>query len=140
MLAAPVRDRVYARLMLDPSGCALWTGALTTGGYGQIEIAGRLCLVHRVVWELEYGPIPEGIQLDHVWDAGCRHKHCAALAHLEPVTPAENSQRRAARITNCTRGHEYTPQNTYTDSAGKRGCRTCRVDATRRWRTRQVAR
>ena len=135
----PLRERVYSRLIVDPSGCVLWSGGLTSGGYGQIEIAGQMGLVHRVVWEMENEPIPDGFEIDHVWEAGCRHRHCAALAHLEPVTTAENARRRAASVTQCVNRHEYTPENTYTDSRGRRGCKECRRAATRRWRDRQAA-
>ena len=138
-MANSLRERIYSRLIIDPSGCVLWSGNCGDNGYGQIEIAGQMKLVHRVVWELENGPIPDGLQIDHVWEAGCRNRHCAALAHLEPVTAAENARRRAATVVKCVRNHDYTPENTYVDSRGRRGCKECRREATRRWRRGQVA-
>ena len=41
------------------------------------------------MWERERGPIPEGLQLDHL----CGVPSCVNLDHLEPVTGAENSRR-----------------------------------------------
>jgi hypothetical protein len=89
-----VRERLYARLELDEAtGCLLWTGCLTSRGYGCIGVNGKNQLVHRVAWELEHGPIPGRMTIDHVHDRGCRHKNCANVAHLEVVTARENIRR-----------------------------------------------
>ena len=45
---------------------------------------------HRVIYEAEVGPIPEGMELDHT----CNVRACVNPAHGEPVTPAENRRRR----------------------------------------------
>jgi hypothetical protein len=47
---------------------------------------------HRFYYEQHVGPIPEGLQLDHL----CRNTRCVNPAHLEPVTGAENMRRRVA--------------------------------------------
>ncbi|MCW2898854.1 MAG: hypothetical protein JWO67_1119 [Streptosporangiaceae bacterium] len=87
-------ERLYARLELDePTGCRLWTGCTNSKGYGVISVNGERKLVHRVAWELERGPIPDGLTIDHVYDRGCRHKLCAWVEHLEPVTGGENTRR-----------------------------------------------
>lgn len=95
-----LRERLESRLVADPAtGCLLWQGCLNSRGYGCISVGGRIQLVHRVAWELENGPIPDGLPLDHGHARGCRHKHCANVAHLEPVTTAENNYRsNAVRI------------------------------------------
>lgn len=59
-------------------------------------------------YELLVGPIGEGLQVDHL----CFNTLCINPAHLEPVTPKENTRRSVARITHCPSGHEYTEQNT----------------------------
>lgn len=83
--------------MLDRSGhCHLWTGGRDKDGYGITRWNGRSgARVHRVVYELTYGPIPYGedgkqLDLDHT----CRNRRCARPEHLEPVTRAENVRRR----------------------------------------------
>lgn len=117
--------------------CWRWTGAVNHDGYGVIREGGRGTVnlrAHRVVYEVLVGPIPEGLDLDHVWARGCSSRRCVNPAHLEPVTRAENVLRgnslpaRNARKTHCPKGHRYTPGNTLRDSRGYRRCRQCRVD------------
>ena len=44
---------------MDPAGNQL------PSGYWRVKYKGRSYLVHRVVWELHNGPIPDGIEIDH---------------------------------------------------------------------------
>lgn len=131
-----VLDRVLPFLLKSPTGCDVWTKSLSRGGYGQVQIPGvGVRRVHRIVYEELVGPIPEGLQLDHL----CRNRACANPSHLEPVTQRENGRRgfgwsgRNARKTHCPQGHEYTPENTIieTGTPGRR-CRICRAEQTRR--------
>lgn len=45
--------------------CWLWTGTWRNKGYGRIKIEGRPVFVHRIAWELAYGPIPFGLSRGH---------------------------------------------------------------------------
>jgi len=58
-------------------------------GYTRVMFGGRLQGTHRVMYEQEVGPIPEGLVLDHL----CRQPPCINPSHLEPVTNAENLHR-----------------------------------------------
>jgi len=72
--------------------CWLWTGGNDRRGYGRFSDADqRQVLAHRFAYELLVGPIPEGLDLDHL----CRVPACVNPAHLEPVTNAENHRRGA---------------------------------------------
>ena len=126
-----LRDRFFSHV--DMTGdCWQWTGSLATGGYGTIVAEapsrGKLLRAHRVAYELMVGPIPEGLDLDHL----CRNRGCVRPSHLEPVTRRENLSRGlgGALKTHCAQGHEYTEENTYRRPGGTRDCRTCRYEST----------
>lgn len=69
--------------------CHVWTRAVGSHGYGHRKIEGRTVLAHRHSYEQEYGPIPEGLVVDHL----CRQRLCVRASHLEAVTIAENIRR-----------------------------------------------
>lgn len=80
-------DRGYA------SPCWICQLSKTPEGYAHMsDGTGYQRPAHRVMWERERGPIPEGLQIDHL----CRQRDCVNPDHLEPVTPAENVRRSLA--------------------------------------------
>ena len=119
-------ERLEAHSMYEPmTGCKLWLGGLQHG-YGNIKIAGRTKLVHRVAWEAQHGPIEEGKQIDHK----CRVRSCINVAHLEPVTMHENKRRGLQGVlrqpkTHCINGHAYIAENSYNDRKGVVRCMQC---------------
>lgn len=127
LLAGPVPKRIEAKIK-RAGGCWLWTGALDHAGYGKLWSKGRYQRAHRLAYEAWVGPIPEGMQLDHL----CRTRHCVNPKHLEPVTGAENTLRGAgfaavnAAKARCVRGHAFDEANTYINPSGSRVCRECR--------------
>jgi len=127
MLTEQQAESFWAKV-IRTEACWIWTAADSGDGYGIFTINSKNRRAHRLAYELTVGPIPEGMSLDHL----CRVRNCINPEHLEPVTVAENNRRAAAYKTACTRGHEYTPENTRYNSAGARACRECD-----RWRCRR---
>lgn len=87
-----VEDRFWAKV--DARGiCWLWTaGQVGVEGrkYGRFGITAKdKRLAHVYAWQILVGPVPEGLQLDHL----CRVPLCVNPDHLEPVTPRENWRR-----------------------------------------------
>lgn len=122
MFSPDVTTRFWAKVdKRAPEGCWLWA-ASTANGYGQFVINKRHFCAHRVAYMLLVGPIPDGLQLDHL----CRIPLCVNPSHLEPVTQKENTLRglRGRMVTHCPVGHIYDDVNTYVHK-GRRNCRTC---------------
>ncbi len=124
----PPEERVWHRITATPFGCWQWTAACDAQGYGIFTVGGRNRIAHRYVYELLAGPIPDGLQVDHL----CRNRGCVNPDHLEPVTAKVNTNRSRANHrfllrTHCQEGHALTPENTMArrDSPGSRICREC---------------
>ena len=125
-IAVPPLERFW-RHVNKTETCWLWTG--TTGGtestYGYFRSTTRQqdskVLAHRWIYEQLVGPIPDGLELDHL----CRVPLCVNPCHLEPVTHRENMRR--ARLSVCKRGHDLTVEaNCRFDELGRRrGCIVC---------------
>lgn len=124
--------------------CWLWLGSRRRdGGYGQIHVSYNAADRSRVVkfahvysYELMVGPIPVGLELDHL----CRTIMCVNPTHLEPVTSDENKHRakafRLATQLTCSRGHPWKG-NTVPTSDGSRVCRECVRENQAEYRVRQ---
>jgi hypothetical protein len=127
------------------SECIEWQGARLPRGYGWFTVTlgprRRVTMyAHRLAYELLVGPIPPGLELDHL----CRNPSCIRPDHLEPVTHAENMRRGTSgdhqrRKTHCPSGHPYVGDNVYVDPKGHRFCRPCRRIAVTRWYHRKRA-
>jgi len=121
----------HVQIKIDPedSGCWLWNAYCSVDGYGRLKSNGQAKMSHRVVYEYFLGPIPDGLQIDHL----CRVRRCVNPDHLEPVTVHENSIRSNsfaavnARKTHCIHGHPFDQANTYREARGRRLFRACRL-------------
>lgn len=132
-------ERFLANVDQQPDGCWLWKAGRTGTGYGAFYLRPRRQVrTHRYAYETFVGPIPEGLDLDHL----CRVRHCCNPEHLEPVTRRENLIRgetliaRQVRVVECPNGHPYTPENTMRYQGTSRKCRTCHNERRRKGRAR----
>ncbi|KKN75628.1 hypothetical protein LCGC14_0378660 [marine sediment metagenome] len=126
----PPEERFWAKVdkngpLWNGTPCWLWLAAKYSLGYGRFKVNARLEAVraHRWAYEQLVGPIPEGLEIDHL----CRNPPCVKPAHLEAVTHSTNVKRglRGQLQTHCNRGHEFNSLNTYISPAGGRQCRPC---------------
>ena len=115
--------------------CWIWTATFSIGGrYGAIRVGDKMVSAHRLAYELERGPIPQGLELDHL----CRNPHCVRPSHLEAVTHAENMRRGAQAQELRDRGYRCRHHNEVMIlRSGARCCRTCRIIANREYRARK---
>jgi hypothetical protein len=131
--------------------CWIWTGAKKVG-YGYLRIprypggkvrCGIQVGAHKLMWEHVNGPVPEGLELDHL----CRVRNCVNPDHLEAVTHAENVKRGEAGLhnpikTHCSNGHVYEEVGycIINDPRGKyRRCKRCHADKAIAYRAKKKA-
>jgi hypothetical protein len=106
----------------QPTGYAVTTLRMNDG-------KSKTLLVHRVAYMLMVGPIPSGLEIDHL----CNVHTCWNPQHLEAVTRGVNMRRSNAGAKpndrECRNGHLRTPENTYStvfkDGRTYRSCREC---------------
>lgn len=128
--------RILKRSVRVESGCVEWRGHVDPSGYGSICWDKRNWPVHRAIWTVVVGPIPDDDDwtIDHL----CSNRRCVNVGHLEVVTRIVNSERggglhraqlvnakRASEATCCGNGHPWTDENTMV-SKGRRYCRACK--------------
>lgn len=116
---------------VEPTGfCWYWAGRHNNVGrpYIQLWVRGeghyRCQMASRWVYEVLVGPIPVGLDLDHL----CRNKVCVNPDHVEPVTRAENMARRPDSNqvkTHCARGHDLRVPGAFSRNGGSPTCRLC---------------
>ena len=132
-------ERFMLKVRQGENWCFFWTASTNGTGYGLFTVNGRMVMAHRWAYEYFKGPIPDGLQLDHL----CRNRNCVNPAHLEPVTQRENLLRGESLTTfnlaktHCPQGHAYAGANLYVTPKGSRQCRTCRADHQRLHLARQ---
>lgn len=85
----PLSERLSTKM--KPQGeCLVFTGHRNWKGYGEIRSGPdngfRKLMAHRAAWELNSGPIPEGLVVMHT----CDNPPCCNPSHLRLGTVADN--------------------------------------------------
>lgn len=99
-LMKPDQQYIRDRSFVAPDTCWIWERSVNDarGGYGMASWKDqglhRIQSAHKLAYELFRGPVPRGLELDHVV---CQQKVCCNPHHLEIVTPAENQRRNVER-------------------------------------------
>jgi hypothetical protein len=104
--------RRFQRRVAPHGECWVWTGATEHNGYARFWLDGKMRYAHRVAYEWFRGPIPAGLDLDHL----CRVRNCVNPYHLEAVT----------RQVNLLRGETFTAAHAAGRDCGFPKCRACR--------------
>lgn len=128
----PTNWRFWDRIDLSLD-CWLWQGEKHRLGYGIFPNNGKRsgnAYAHIYAYELFFGKIPGGLEIDHK----CRNRACVKPWHLEAVTHKVNMER--SRLTVCKYGHPRAGNNIYLEKTGKRTCKECVRQSGIRWRKR----
>jgi hypothetical protein len=95
-----IEERIAVKTIPVPEcGCLIWEGYTQSGGYGVVEVAGRKCYVHRLIWEIYNGPIPEGMEVCHHCDTpSCEnHHHLFLGTHKDNMIDAAKKNRMGSK-------------------------------------------
>lgn len=136
--------RFTRHIFLERTGCWIWTSVVDRGGYAKFGNGGQRA--HRLAYAWVFGPIPEGLVLDHK----CRRIRCVNPDHLRPMTAVENVMigdtfvAKNKAKTACAHGHAYDDLNTIfikraTGGFRQRQCRICQQGNDRRYKERMRA-
>lgn len=94
MRGQPLSVRLKAKSIADTStDCILWTGTKNNKGYGRLTYQSKQFSAHRIAYELEHGPIEDGLFVLH----SCDNPLCVNPNHLSLGTQLENMRQASDR-------------------------------------------
>lgn len=106
MFSHPIlSEKIAPRIDQNSNGCWEWTGAKSDRGYGHLMMDRKTFYVHRLVYEMAVGPIPEGFQVCH----RCDNRICCRPEHLFTGTNQDNIDD-MVRKGRSTRGRKTKPE------------------------------
>lgn len=110
---------VFSGCKKQKSGCVVWQGSKNDSGYGVKKINGELWYVHRFVYAMTVGVIPNGYELHHE----CGVKTCVNFRHIRLVTKAEHNRIHHSKV-NFSCG-VCGKEKTYYKNQGRWRCKFC---------------
>src|SRR5699024_9385572 len=84
-------EEFFSMYAQPDNGCLTWSGNRVRSGYGVILVDKKRRRAHRYAWERVNGPIPDGMQVDHI----CWNRACVEISHLRLVTNKQNGRYRS---------------------------------------------
>jgi hypothetical protein len=125
-----IMERLMKRRRLTAAGCWEYTGYVMPNGYCEISFRSHSERVHRLVYRIVKGPIPEGKVICHT----CDNTICFNPDHLEPGTHQENTRQSVERQrhhetvkTHCPQGHAFAEHGVVYNGRKRRFCKACGV-------------
>lgn len=88
-----LNTRLMARVVVNSSGCWLWTGYCIPQGYGRLSVNNKPTLAHRAMYKLHKGDIPSDLQVLHKCDV----RNCLNPDHLFLGTVQDNMADKVAK-------------------------------------------
>lgn len=98
-IARTMEERFWSKVE-KTDGCWNWIAGKFADGYGTFKADGKMVHSHRHAWLMSVGPIPEGLELDHV----CMNRACVKIEHLRLATHKENMENRRSAFSNSKSG------------------------------------
>lgn len=104
-------------------------------GYVRIYREHKTWYAHRYHFEKTYGPIPKGLEVDHL----CENRACVNPNHLQAVKHLQNMSHARTRTLHtgyCRNGHDLLVAGVYVHPTSGPTCRECKREALRAYRRR----
>ena len=124
-----ILERVRNETVTNAKGCWKWTGSGSgrSGEYASINFEGKAQRLHRLMYMWHIGPISNDADVHHT----CEVKRCVNPEHL--VATNDHPSHHVA--THCTKGHEFTLENTthFGPNNNWRYCKTCHAARQKRY-------
>jgi len=99
----PPEERFWSKFKVAANGCWEWQDSLSLG-YGHISLLvdgeSSRAPAHRFSYELAYGPIPDGADIDHI----CHNRACVNPEHLRAASRKQNAEHRLGAQINSKTG------------------------------------
>ena len=130
-------------------GHLIYNASTNNAGYGIVYINGKAYFAHRLACWIYLNLDLDNLSKKALHERCCDRKNCWNLKHLYIGSQKDNVQDAIASKkfrgacyknsgkTHCPQGHEYSPENMLI-SGGRRCCRICKREQSRRWKALHV--